>query len=236
MFLSFLPLFCPHDPLKSFPFLSVILFFPFFIICWLLWPLHFLPPAPTVSSTFCCYQISAYAYGQSTWSTSQRYVRASRQTSVSRWSVSSSCSADPVRCCAPETWAPSSATSSSQSWTTWRPSGPTIWAGLCWRPWRVSSSRTPWGRPPALRASACWSALTRTTMRRAAGCWEPGRRCPPVTVGAHRVARPCDPMRLFWLYYMKLEGKNSWDYNGRFRWKSEALLRPFLFCCLRDNH
>ncbi|KAM6935305.1 death effector domain-containing 1 isoform 2-T2 [Lycodopsis pacificus] len=68
---------------------------------------------------------SACVSGPNTWSMIRHSARASRRTSGSPWSVSSSCSAKPTRCFVPETWVPSSATSTSQSWRTSRPSGVT---------------------------------------------------------------------------------------------------------------
>lgn len=81
----------------------------------------FSPLLPPLSLSH--YQISACVSGLNTWNMSQRSVMASRQTSSTPWSDSLSCSVKPTRCFAPETWDLSSATSSSQTWTTWRPSG-----------------------------------------------------------------------------------------------------------------
>lgn len=124
----------------------------------------------TASSTLSHYQISACVSGLNTWSMSQRFVMASRQTSSIPWSDSLSCSVKPTCCFAPEIWVLSSATSSSQTWTTSRPSGATTWMEICWRPSRWSSSTTPWGWQQGQRASACWSVWTRMTMRKAEGC------------------------------------------------------------------
>lgn len=96
---------------------------------------------------------------------------ASHQTSSTPWSDSLSCSVKPTRCFAPETWDLSSATSSSQTWTTWRPSGATTWMEICWRPSSWSSSMTAWGWQQGQRVYACWSVWTRMTMRKAEGCY-----------------------------------------------------------------
>lgn len=117
------------------------------------------------------YQISACVSGLNTWNMSQRSVMASHQTSSTPWSDSLSCSVKPTRCSAPETWDLSSATSSSQTWTTWRPSGPTTWMEICWKPSSWSSSATPWGWQQGRRGFACWSVWTRMTMRKAEGCF-----------------------------------------------------------------
>lgn len=126
-----------------------------------------LPPLPHLFH----YQISACVSGLNTWNMSQRSVMASHQTSSTPWSDSLSCSVKPTRCSAPETWDLSSATSSSQTWTTWRPSGPTTWMEICWKPSSWSSSATPWGWQQGRRRFACWSAWTRMTMRKAEGCF-----------------------------------------------------------------
>lgn len=155
-------------PLLCFPFclpsLPSLLFPPSFLIVTPSFHHRFLP------SLF-HYQISACVSGLSTWNMSQRSVMASHQTSSTPWSDSLSCSVKPTRCFAPETWDLSSVTSSSQTWTTWRPSGATTWMEICWRPSSWSSSMTPWGWQQGERVFACWSVWTRMTMRKAEGCY-----------------------------------------------------------------
>lgn len=91
-------------------------------------PLHLHPPpfSTTASSSLFHYQISAFVSGLNTWSMSRHSAAACPQTSGSHSRGSLSCSARPLRCYEPGTWVPLSATSSSQSWTTLRPSGVTI--------------------------------------------------------------------------------------------------------------
>lgn len=127
-----------HGPIHSFFFLWFFLgnlhFPPFFTSPLLSLPLLSLPTLSFLpltllsiitSSSLCHYQISACVSGRNTWSTNQHCATASPRTSGSHWSGSLSCSVKRVRCCVPETWDPSSATSSSQSWPTSRLSGVT---------------------------------------------------------------------------------------------------------------
>lgn len=139
-------------------------------------------------------QTSGCVCGLSTWSMSRLFATACPQTSANLWSGSLSCSVRPTLCWDPGTWAPSCVTSSSQSWTTWTPSGQTTWVELCWRRSKECSSQTPWGAPRAARACDCSSVWIRTTTSRAGGCcWPTHYRlrtahalCPP----AHRLTRP----------------------------------------------
>lgn len=157
----------------------------------------------TASSSLFHYQMSACASEPNTWSMRRHSGMVSPRTNSSPWSDSLSCSAKPTRCFVPETWAPSSATSSSQSWTTSRPSGPTTWAEICSRPWRESSSLTPWGWQQAQRVSACWSVWTRMTTRRAESCSQKPSALGvtfrhPVTVGVQRLTGLYRLMMTLW--------------------------------------
>lgn len=125
--------------------------------------LFLLSPPFSLSS----WQTSDCVFEPSTRSMSRLYVPGSPQISSSLWSASLNCSAAPVSCCAPVTSAPSSVTSSSLSCRTWTLSGPTTWAERCWRHSRASSSQTRWKERLGKRAFGCWSASTRTTMKRA---------------------------------------------------------------------
>lgn len=75
--------------------------------------------------------ISASVFVPSTASTSPRFRGTSSPTSRRRWSGSSSASTKQTPSSNPETWAPSSVTSSSPSSPTWMPSGGTTSTGLC---------------------------------------------------------------------------------------------------------
>lgn len=188
--------------------------------------LHYLPIIASPSPFY--YQTSACVSGPSTWSTSLHSVMVSLQTNSSPWSGSLSCSAKPTRCFVPETWVLSSATSSSQSWTTWRPSGVTTLAEICWRPWRESSSLTPWGWQQVWRVSVCWSVWIRMTMRRAGGCFEPGEWCHSVMEGVQGLTGLYRLIGLWILYHSNSKECNS----SHCCWKTwlhvnlEALSRP----------
>lgn len=235
MFVSFSPpsLFQLHHPSFSVMGLSILfsLFF-FFFLFWVTFtfllpfslPLcssyHYSLSSPPLtllsiitSSSLCHYQISACVSGRNTWSTNRHYATASPRTSGSHWSGSLSCSVKRVRCCVPETWDPSSATSSSRSWPTSRLSGVTTWAELCWRPWREYSSRTLWGTQRAPKACACWSVWTKTTTRRAEGCWELRKWCHPVMMGTQRLTGIHKLIRLSGVYYIKLKEEKREECN-----------------------
>lgn len=235
MFVSFSPpslfqLHHPSFPSWAYPFFFFFLWFflgnlhfpPFFTSPLLSLPLLSLPTLSFLpltllsiitSSSLCHYQISACVSGRNTWSTNQHCATASPRTSGSHWSGSLSCSVKRVRCCVPETWDPSSATSSSQSWPTSRLSGVTTWAELCWRPWREYSSRTLWGTQRAPRACACWSVWTKTTTRRAEGCWELRKWCHPVMMGTQRLTGIHKLIRLSGVYYIKLKEEKREECN-----------------------
>lgn len=195
-----LPFCLVYGNLQRVLFLWPLLFFPFFpSLLSLLSPPSFHYCHPSFHRCFLPslfhYQMSAFVSGLNTWNMSQRSVTASHQTSSTPWSDSLSCLVKPTRSFAPETWDLSSATSSSQTWTTWRPSGATTWMEICWRPSSWSSSMTPWGWQQGQRVFACWSASTRTTMRKAEGC------CGLLAVGekcCNQVTGPTD--RLAGLY------------------------------------
>lgn len=144
---------------------------PLFLLCSSSFPsllsFLFLHSPPFLLSSW---QISGCVFEPSTRSTNLPCVPGSPRTSNSLWNASLNCSAVPAFCCVLVTSAPLSATSSSLSCRTWTLSGLTTWAARCWRPSRASSSQTLWREPLGKKEWGCWSALIRTTMKKAGSC------------------------------------------------------------------